>query len=92
MASPCCFYCNAASFTHGWTTIELCEQHFELHLIKANLARTGRKFTPQSAGSEMVRKSIVDGYHFSFALEEIPHLVEQMQVEDFRCAVVLPTD
>ena len=91
MATQLCVYCNRPAFTAGWVRPNLCEPHFEMAIIRANLTRQGKRLTAGSAAAAVAeRKAKKDGYEFSFTADQIPALVDQMNTEDIVYIPALP--
>jgi hypothetical protein len=73
-----CAYCSAPAFTAGTTNPPMCEQHFDIALIRAALTRNRYVFTVGNVISEMRRKMAADDTRFSFTPDQAPALVRQV--------------
>lgn len=78
-----CNFCPLPDFTNGWTNPPMCEAHLELALIRARLTRAGRRFTLSNV-QWAYQEEAKEGFRWTFTIDRIPELMNQMLCEDFR--------
>jgi hypothetical protein len=77
-----CIYCMRPVFTAGLIT-PMCEEHFELSLIRAFLVRNHLSFTPGRVLLEKKAKEASGTFQFRFYACDVVPLMAEMTTDDY---------